>query len=572
MTMSIKKLSFENQLNTTKVKGFIALLFFTLHFSSCKRQGPNVDLISLQICGVQNTSVCIVGYGNGANQLDSVGFRIYNDAFDRTVFQESTSDTFRLNIYALSRNSTYYYTSVGKQSGEFISGSTLYFKTTNEPLKTPNVVIDSIVSGVNQAIMFYSITDDGGGLISELSHCVLKGIDTVESGVQVNPNYSDFIVFNNLSDSTEYTSYITVKNDSIESSTAISPFFTEVDTNKLKKPSVHIDSIVSGVNQALIFYNVTDDGGGNIISLDYTLRDIYGALVTSNSFNSPASQGSFPLTSLDDSTMYEVIIEICNDSICSNQMSSFFTTLMDSTKYITNCQVIGINHINSSTGNAAITLSNVYSPTIVEIDIIGNNGFLWDTTFTASQPLSDSIMIEGWTALETLDFTSVTTSIYGSGSSLFTTQALNYQSQVIQYFSFDTTLVPNSSYIGYNGATGTWGIKSSGVSGNCFGAPNGSGSLGSAVNGGKVWFQSPSNQTLGYLDFYSYTYYAGSASVSPSVKVGQNTINISSTGTQGSFTHFVSDTVTISGQVIEISFNTNYHDLYIDDISISKLY
>ena len=570
--MSIKKLSFENQLNTTKVKGFIALLFFTLHFSSCKRQGPNVDLISLQICGVQNTSVCIVGYGNGANQLDSVGFRIYNDAFDRTVFQESTSDTFRLNIYALSRNSTYYYTSVGKQSGEFISGSTLYFKTTNEPLKTPNVVIDSIVSGVNQAIMFYSITDDGGGLISELSHCVLKGIDTVESGVQVNPNYSDFIVFNNLSDSTEYTSYITVKNDSIESSTAISPFFTEVDTNKLKKPSVHIDSIVSGVNQALIFYNVTDDGGGNIISLDYTLRDIYGALVTSNSFNSPASQGSFPLTSLDDSTMYEVIIEICNDSICSNQMSSFFTTLMDSTKYITNCQVIGINHINSSTGNAAITLSNVYSPTIVEIDIIGNNGFLWDTTFTASQPLSDSIMIEGWTALETLDFTSVTTSIYGSGSSLFTTQALNYQSQVIQYFSFDTTLVPNSSYIGYNGATGTWGIKSSGVSGNCFGAPNGSGSLGSAVNGGKVWFQSPSNQTLGYLDFYSYTYYAGSASVSPSVKVGQNTINISSTGTQGSFTHFVSDTVTISGQVIEISFNTNYHDLYIDDISISKLY
>lgn len=572
MTMSIRKLSFENQLNTTKVKGFIALLFFTLHFSSCKRQGPNVDLISLQICGVQNTSVCIVGYGNGANQLDSVGFRIYNDAFDRTVFQESTSDTFRLNIYALSRNSTYYYTSVGKQSGEFISGSTLYFKTTNEPLKTPNVVIDSIVSGVNQAIMFYSITDDGGGLISELSHCVLKGIDTVESGVQVNPNYSDFIVFNNLSDSTEYTSYITVKNDSIESSTAISPFFTEVDTNKLKKPSVHIDSIVSGVNQALIFYNVTDDGGGNIISLDYTLRDIYGALVTSNSFNSPASQGSFPLTSLDDSTMYEVIIEICNDSICSNQMSSFFTTLMDSTKYITNCQVIGINHINSSTGNAAITLSNVYSPTIVEIDIIGNNGFLWDTTFTASQPLSDSIMIEGWTALETLDFTSVTTSIYGSGSSLFTTQALNYQSQVIQYFSFDTTLVPNSSYIGYNGATGTWGIKSSGVSGNCFGAPNGSGSLGSAVNGGKVWFQSPSNQTLGYLDFYSYTYYAGSASVSPSVKVGQNTINISSTGTQGSFTHFVSDTVTISGQVIEISFNTNYHDLYIDDISISKLY
>lgn len=572
MTMSIKKLSFENQLNTTKVKGFIALLFFTLHFSSCKRQGPNVDLISLQICGVQNTSVCIVGYGNGANQLDSVGFRIYNDAFDRTVFQESTSDTFRLNIYALSRNSTYYYTSVGKQSGEFISGSTLYFKTTNEPLKTPNVVIDSIVSGVNQAIMFYSITDDGGGLISELSHCVLKGIDTVESGVQVNPNYSDFIVFNNLSDSTEYTSYITVKNDSIESSTAISTFFTEVDTNKLKKPSVHIDSIVSGVNQALIFYNVTDDGGGNIISLDYTLRDIYGALVTSNSFNSPASQGSFPLTSLDDSTMYEVIIEICNDSICSNQMSSFFTTLMDSTKYITNCQVIGINHINSSTGNAAITLSNVYSPTIVEIDIIGNNGFLWDTTFTASQPLSDSIMIEGWTALETLDFTSVTTSIYGSGSSLFTTQALNYQSQVIQYFSFDTTLVPNSSYIGYNGATGTWGIKSSGVSGNCFGAPNGSGSLGSAVNGGKVWFQSPSNQTLGYLDFYSYTYYAGSASVSPSVKVGQNTINISSTGTQGSFTHFVSDTVTISGQVIEISFNTNYHDLYIDDISISKLY
>lgn len=570
--MSIRKLSFENQLNTTKVKGFIALLFFTLHFSSCKRQGPNVDLISLQICGVQNTSVCIVGYGNGANQLDSVGFRIYNDAFDRTVFQESTSDTFRLNIYALSRNSTYYYTSVGKQSGEFISGSTLYFKTTNEPLKTPNVVIDSIVSGVNQAIMFYSITDDGGGLISELSHCVLKGIDTVESGVQVNPNYSDFIVFNNLSDSTEYTSYITVKNDSIESSTAISPFFTEVDTNKLKKPSVHIDSIVSGVNQALIFYNVTDDGGGNIISLDYTLRDIYGALVTSNSFNSPASQGSFPLTSLDDSTMYEVIIEICNDSICSNQMSSFFTTLMDSTKYITNCQVIGINHINSSTGNAAITLSNVYSPTIVEIDIIGNNGFLWDTTFTASQPLSDSIMIEGWTALETLDFTSVTTSIYGSGSSLFTTQALNYQSQVIQYFSFDTTLVPNSSYIGYNGATGTWGIKSSGVSGNCFGAPNGSGSLGSAVNGGKVWFQSPSNQTLGYLDFYSYTYYAGSASVSPSVKVGQNTINISSTGTQGSFTHFVSDTVTISGQVIEISFNTNYHDLYIDDISISKLY
>lgn len=572
MTMSIRKLSFENQLNTTKVKGFIALLFFTLHFSSCKRQGPNVDLISLQICGVQNTSVCIVGYGNGANQLDSVGFRIYNDAFDRTVFQESTSDTFRLNIYALSRNSTYYYTSVGKQSGEFISGSTLYFKTTNEPLKTPNVVIDSIVSGVNQAIMFYSITDDGGGLISELSHCVLKGIDTVESGVQVNPNYSDFIVFNNLSDSTEYTSYITVKNDSIESSTAISTFFTEVDTNKLKKPSVHIDSIVSGVNQALIFYNVTDDGGGNIISLDYTLRDIYGALVTSNSFNSPASQGSFPLTSLDDSTMYEVIIEICNDSICSNQMSSFFTTLMDSTKYITNCQVIGINHINSSTGNAAITLSNVYSPTIVEIDIIGNNGFLWDTTFTASQPLSDSIMIEGWTALETLDFTSVTTSIYGSGSSLFTTQALNYQSQVIQYFSFDTTLVPNSSYIGYNGATGTWGIKSSGVSGNCFGAPNGSGSLGSAVNGGKVWFQSPSNQTLGYLDFYSYTYYAGSASVSPSVKVGQNTINISSTGTQGSFTHFVSDTVTISGQVIEISFNTNYHDLYIDDISISKLY
>lgn len=570
--MSIRKLSFENQLNTTKVKGFIALLFFTLHFSSCKRQGPNVDLISLQICGVQNTSVCIVGYGNGANQLDSVGFRIYNDAFDRTVFQESTSDTFRLNIYALSRNSTYYYTSVGKQSGEFISGSTLYFKTTNEPLKTPNVVIDSIVSGVNQAIMFYSITDDGGGLISELSHCVLKGIDTVESGVQVNPNYSDFIVFNNLSDSTEYTSYITVKNDSIESSTAISTFFTEVDTNKLKKPSVHIDSIVSGVNQALIFYNVTDDGGGNIISLDYTLRDIYGALVTSNSFNSPASQGSFPLTSLDDSTMYEVIIEICNDSICSNQMSSFFTTLMDSTKYITNCQVIGINHINSSTGNAAITLSNVYSPTIVEIDIIGNNGFLWDTTFTASQPLSDSIMIEGWTALETLDFTSVTTSIYGSGSSLFTTQALNYQSQVIQYFSFDTTLVPNSSYIGYNGATGTWGIKSSGVSGNCFGAPNGSGSLGSAVNGGKVWFQSPSNQTLGYLDFYSYTYYAGSASVSPSVKVGQNTINISSTGTQGSFTHFVSDTVTISGQVIEISFNTNYHDLYIDDISISKLY
>ena len=554
------------------MRGFIALLFFTLHFSSCKRQGTNVDLISLQICGVQNTSVCIVGYGNGANQLDSVGFRIYNDAFDHTVFQESTSDTFLLNVDALSRNSTYYYTSVGKQSGEFISGSTLYFTTTNEPLKKPSVYIDSIVSGVNQAIMFYSITDDGGGLISELSHSVLKGIDTVETGVQVDPNYSDFIVFNNLSDSTEYTSYVTVKNDSIQSSTAISTFFTEVDTNKLKKPSVYIDSIVSGVNQALIFYNVTDDGGGNIVSLDYTLRDIYGALVTSSSLNSPASLGSFPLTSLDDSTMYEVIIEICNDSICSNQVSSFFTTLMDSTKYITNCQVIGINHINSSTGNAAITLSNVYSPTIVEIDIVGNNGFLWDTTFTASQPLSDSIMIEGWTALETLDFTSVTTSIYGSGASLFTTQALNYQSQVIQYFSFDTTLVPNSSYVGYNSASGTWGIKSSGVSGNCFGAPDGTGSLGSAVNGGKVWFQSPSNQTLGYLDFYSYTYYAGSASVSPSVKVGQNTINISSTGTQGSFTHFVSDTVTISGQVIEISFNTNYHNLYIDDISISRLY
>lgn len=554
------------------MKNILTLLLCTLVFSGCKKRVNNIDLIALRNCGVQNTSACMVGYGNGANQLDSVGFRVYNDAFERTVFQKNTSDTFQLNIDALSRNSTYYYTSVGIHSGEMISGSTLYFTTANEPLKAPNVAIDSIVSEVNQAIMFYSITDDGGGLISELAYHVLKGIDTVEYGVQMAPKYSDFIVFNNLSDSTEYSSYVTVKNDSLKSSTTTSTFFTEVDTNKLKKPSVHIDSIVSGVNQAIMFYSIADDGGGSIVSLDYTLLDVYGALVTNSSFNSPASQGSFPLANLDDSTTYEAIIEICNDSICSNQVSAFFTTLIDSSKYITSCQITGINHINSSTGNAAIILSNIYAPTIVEIDVVGNNGFLWDTTFTASQPLNDSIMIDGWTALETLDFTSLTTSIYGSGSSLFSSQALNYQSQVIQYFSFDTTLVPNSSYIGYNNASGTWGIKSSGVSGNCLGAPNGTGSLGSAVNGGKVWFQIPSNQTQGYLDFYSYTYYAGSASVSPSVTVGQNAINISSIGTQGSFTHFISDTIAISGQTVEINFSSNYHNLYIDEISVYRLY
>jgi uncharacterized protein (TIGR02145 family) len=455
------------------MKQFLAILIvLATIFSSCKKDKEDkkqVTIPKLTTAAITNLSFntatsggTITGDGGGAITASGICWSKTSNTptlSDSKITGTTATGSFTSVMTTLEENTTYYVRAFATNSAGTGYGNTITFTTTID-IKLPQLTTAAITSlAYNTATSGGTITTNGGAAITASGICWSKTnntptiADSTKAGTAASGSFT--FVMNNLEENTTYYVRAYATNSVGTGYGDVVTFTTPVNVTLPLLTTAAITSLT--YNSATSGGTITADGGGVITASGICWSKTNNPPTISDSkVSGTTATGSFAsvMTSLEENTTYYVRAFATNSAGTGYGNVVTFTTLVNITlPELTTATTTNISFTTATSGGTITTNGGA---------AITASGVCWSKT--NNPPTIADSKISGTTASGS--FTSAMTNL--EQNTTYYVRAFATNSVGTGYgnvVTLTTTADPNSVTFIYNGASVTYGVITSAVTG-----------------------------------------------------------------------------------------------------------